>query len=213
MKGKLSIGLVVGLTVAAFLVGLTGHALLTSGGGHRQTAAGPTFTVSTPPEAGPAQSTAPPSSTAAHRRAARPRTGSTPEKASPTVVRVVSAPGRTRSVTVSVPEPNPLAGSPPQSSTTVTAPPASPATAPAPASSPTASPPTGATGESDEPVQLEPGVRQSLASEGARLLRSSAVGGEEGAGSEVLQGLEHCLELIADSSLPAGVEPAGCDLE
>ena len=51
-----------------------------------------------------------------------------------------------------------------------------------------------------------------MASEAASLLRASAPESEGGATGKVVQELEQCLQLIADSSLPPGVEPAGCNI-
>ena len=86
------------------------------------------------------------------------------------------------------------------------------ARAPAPAPAAPVPPGTGATGEPSEPVELQPSVRQSMAAEEASLLNANAPAEAPSTGGKGVQELEHCLQLIADSSLPPGVEPSGCNL-
>ncbi|HXW59610.1 MAG TPA: hypothetical protein VEJ23_09070, partial [Solirubrobacteraceae bacterium] len=81
-----------------------------------------------------------------------------------------------------------------------------------PAPSAPASPPTGTTVKPSEPVELQASVRHSMASEGASLLKVSAPVEEDNPAGKVVAELEHCLQLIADSSLPSGLEPAGCGI-
>jgi hypothetical protein len=53
-----------------------------------------------------------------------------------------------------------------------------------------------------------------MASGAASLLKATAADtGETNEVSNVLQQLEGCLELIASSSLPAGLVPSGCEFE
>ena len=212
MKGKLSTWLVVGLTAAAFGVGLLSHALLTSGsGGHDQTAGRPGAQAPVLTVEGPAQSPAPPRPAAPVKHTAAAPPSPAQPSSSPDVARTIPVSGKKQPAAVSVPEPNPLASpSPPPTATTAPADvPASPTSPAPPAAGP---PPTGATAEASEPVVLEPSARRAMASEAATQLKISAPEGEGGAASKVIQELEQCLQLIADSSLPPGVEPAGCNL-
>lgn len=206
--GKLSTWLVVTLTAAAFAVGLATDALLNGGGSPRHAATAPSAAASTG-RAAPAQQPAPTPTTPAKPAPPRPA----PAKPKPVTVETgpaappVSGP---KTVTVGVPESNPVASSSPAPTVTVAAPAAPGAPAPAPAAP--VPPGTGATGEPSEPVELQPSVRQSMAAEEASLLNANAPAEAPSTGGKGVQELEHCLQLIADSSLPPGVEPSGCNL-
>jgi hypothetical protein len=211
MMGRLSTWLVVGLTAAAFAAGLAGRALLDNGSQDHHTASVPSQTI-TAPAASPSHGPPAPVKPLRPKRAHRREVHSAPQThAVRVVVRHVPQPGGR--VIVQVPETNPMAAAPPPEPAGGEASAAAPST-PAPGASAPATPSGAEPGDSGEPAELDPAARRVVASEAAALVKSAseAVGGEAGGAGEVLSQLERCLELVADSSLPAGVEPSACQL-
>jgi hypothetical protein len=195
--GKLSTWLVVALTATAFVVGLTGRAIVGGGGGEHSTPTSSTPST-TSPGAVPTISTAGKNPAATPKAApARRHTASVPSTSTATTG--PTAAGKPRSVirAVLLPETNPVAVGAP--TTTGPEPVAAPAT-PISAAVGTPAPPTGTSSTPGEPGEVEPSARR--ASIGAAVGQLQAAAADT---SEVVQGVvqELCLELL-HASLPSG---------
>ena len=211
---KLSTWLIVALTAAAFAAGITGGALIAGGPSRGHS----TSMITTPPASAPAA--LPTVARPAASSGVQVRTVSTPvAKSSPPVVRtVVTPPRRSAPSAVQTPEPNPVAvvraTTPPPQPAPAPAAPAAPN--PAPAATPSPAPSTAA-----EPVDVEPAARHAIAAAAVSLLQAATSGeaattgkgGAPSAADKVVQALEQCLELVATSSLPPGIEPTPCELK
>jgi hypothetical protein len=215
MMRKLSTWLVVALTGGAFALGLTGGAFL-SGGAHRNN-----FASNPSPPAGTGSVALPrtPTHAAAGQKAALPSTRTPPGNTPKALVRTVTTPAvdtpvavttPNKTVIVRVPEPNPVAAATPTAVPVAVGapapPPAPPAAAPA--------PPAPAPSNPNAPSKTESSALRAMAHGGVNLLAEAAAeGGATTAPLKIVQELEKCLELVAASSLPGGLEAPPCEIK
>jgi hypothetical protein len=210
---KLSTWLVVALTGGAFALGLTGGAFL-AGGAHRNNLAPK---LSPPATTGSAALGSTPPHATASQKAAVPSTRTPPSGSPKAAVRTVTRPAvdspvavatpNPKRVIVSVPEPNPVAAATPTAVPVAVGAPPPPAAPPAQPTAPPATPP-------QVPAKGESTARRAMANGGVNLLQEAAAeGGGATASLKIVQELEKCLELVAASSLPGGLEPPPCELK